>query len=154
MLRGVSFFIYPVSAANHCPRVVRILYQAIILFHDILCNGNTPGTERLSSVLYELPKSRHEVWSSSLAHYYVVAIGRLSYAPVPQWLNRSCKEMIEASCGQLLSFDSNLIASLLSFLRSGTRATGISDRRPRGRPNLVRIPREHRSNGAGHAGRY
>lgn len=79
-------------------RAVRILYRAVLLFHGILCNGSTSGTSRLSSVLYELPKSRHEVWSSSLAHYYVVSIGRLSYAPVPHWLNGPCKEMIEASC--------------------------------------------------------
>jgi len=79
-------------------RTVRTLFQAVLLLHGILCKGSSPGTTLLSGVFYELPKSRSEVWSSSLSHFYVVSIGRMSYAPVPHWLNSQCKAMIEASC--------------------------------------------------------
>lgn len=80
-------------------KVVKTLYEGVLFLHGILCTeGRSTASMQLNQVLYGLPKSSLEVWNPSLAHYYVLSIGRLSYAPVPHWLNSQCKEIIEASC--------------------------------------------------------
>jgi hypothetical protein len=84
-----------------------MICRVICLLHHLMYNsdtknpGNSKTLEKLGPALFGREKHA-SVISTGVHHMFTIALGRLSYGALPQWLEPDAKEVLERTHGEVL----------------------------------------------------